>query len=176
MFCKFHKYTDSMTILLVPCACQHDRPTVHFETINLRCLRVSFWDHNSFWCRIDRWRVNWLLYMSNIFTNVTCDFVALFIKAKLYESNFTDLILIVETNNYMMTSSNGNIFRVTGHLCGEFTGPRWILHTQRPVTCSCDIYFDLRPNKQLSKQSLCWWFETLSPPLWRHRNENPPDQ
>ena len=23
-----------------------------------------------------------------------------------------------------MTSSNGNIFRVTGHLCGEFTGPR----------------------------------------------------
>ena len=26
----------------------------------------------------------------------------------------------------MMTSSNGNIFRVTSHLCGEFTGPRWI--------------------------------------------------
>ena len=27
---------------------------------------------------------------------------------------------------YMMTSSNGNIFRVTGPLCGEFTGHRWI--------------------------------------------------
>ena len=26
----------------------------------------------------------------------------------------------------MMTLSNGNIFRVTGHLCGEFTGDRWI--------------------------------------------------
>ena len=25
-----------------------------------------------------------------------------------------------------MTSSNGSIFCVTGHLCGEFTGPRWI--------------------------------------------------
>ena len=25
----------------------------------------------------------------------------------------------------MMTSSNVNIFRVTGHLCGEFTGPQW---------------------------------------------------
>ena len=24
---------------------------------------------------------------------------------------------------YMMTSSNGNILRVTGHLCREFTGP-----------------------------------------------------
>ena len=30
----------------------------------------------------------------------------------------------------MMMSSNGNIFRVTGHFCGEFTGPRWIPHTK----------------------------------------------
>ena len=30
----------------------------------------------------------------------------------------------------MMTSSNGNIFRVTGHLCGEFTGYRWISRTK----------------------------------------------
>ena len=29
----------------------------------------------------------------------------------------------------MMTSSNGNMFRVIGHLCGEFTGPRWIPRT-----------------------------------------------
>ena len=31
---------------------------------------------------------------------------------------------------YMMTSSNGNIFRVTGHLCGEFPDPRWIPRTK----------------------------------------------
>ena len=31
---------------------------------------------------------------------------------------------------HMMTSSNGNIFRVTGHLRGEFTGHRWIPHTK----------------------------------------------
>ena len=43
--------------------------------------------------------------------------------------------------------------------------------TQRPVTRSFDGYFDLRPNKRLSKQSLGWWFETLSLPLWRHRND-----
>ena len=30
---------------------------------------------------------------------------------------------------YMMTSSNGIISRVTGHLCGEFTAHRWIAHT-----------------------------------------------
>ena len=29
-----------------------------------------------------------------------------------------------------MTSSNGNIFRVTGPLCGEITGHRWIPHSK----------------------------------------------
>ena len=31
---------------------------------------------------------------------------------------------------FMMTSSNGNIVRVTGPLCGEFTGHRWIPWTK----------------------------------------------
>ena len=70
----------------------------------------------------------------------------------------------------MLTSSNGNIFRVTGPLCGEFTGPGEF-PTQRPVTRSFDAYFDLRLNKRLSKQSWGWWFETLSRSLWRHRND-----
>ena len=43
---------------------------------------------------------------------------------------------------------------------------------QRPVTRSFDVFFDLRLNKRLSKQSRGWWYETLSRPLWRHRNEN----
>ena len=42
--------------------------------------------------------------------------------------------------------------------------------TQRPVTRSFDVHFDLRPNKRLSKHSWGWWFETASCPLWRHRN------
>ena len=45
-------------------------------------------------------------------------------------------------------------------------------HAQRPVTRSFDVFFDLRLNKRLSKQSWGWWFETLSRPLWRHRNGN----
>ena len=68
-----------------------------------------------------------------------------------------------------MTSSNGNIFRVTGHLYGEFTGLLWIPE-QRPVTRSFEVFFDLRMNKQLSKQSWGWWFETISCPLWRQCN------
>ena len=38
----------------------------------------------------------------------------------------------------------------------------------RPVTRSFDVFFDLRLNKRLSKQSWGWWFETLSRPSWRH--------
>ena len=42
-----------------------------------------------------------------------------------------------------MASPNGSIFRVT--VTGEFA-------TQRPVTGSFDVFFDLRLNKRLSKQ------------------------
>ena len=66
----------------------------------------------------------------------------------------------------MMTSSNGNFFRVTGLFAtgpGEFP-------TQRPVTRSFDVFFDLRLNKRLSKQPWGWWFETLPWSLWRHCN------
>ena len=72
---------------------------------------------------------------------------------------------------YMMASSNGNIFGVTGHLCGEFTGPGEF-PAQRPVTRSFDVFFVLHPNKRLSKQSWNWWFRMPSRPLWRHRNDN----
>ena len=41
---------------------------------------------------------------------------------------------------------------------------------QRPVTQSFYVFFDMRPNKRLSKQSRGWWFETISCSLWRHRN------
>ena len=63
--------------------------------------------------------------------------------------------------NPLMTSSNGNIFRVTGPLCGEFTGPGEF-PAQRPVTQSFGVYFDLRLDKRLSKQPWGWWLETPS--------------
>ena len=42
--------------------------------------------------------------------------------------------------------------------------------SQRPVTQSLNVLFDLCPNKRLSKQSWGWWFETTSRLLWRHCN------
>ena len=41
-------------------------------------------------------------------------------------------------------------------VAGEF-------HTQRPVVRSFNVFFDLRLNKWLSKQSWGWWLETPSP-------------
>ena len=38
----------------------------------------------------------------------------------------------------------------------------------RGIHRSFDGFFDLCLNKQLRKQSWGWWFETLSPPSWRH--------
>ena len=69
-----------------------------------------------------------------------------------------------------MTSSNENNFSVTGPLCGEFTGPGEF-PVQRPVTRSFGVFFDLRPNKRLSKQPWGWRFETSSWSLWSQCNE-----
>ena len=41
---------------------------------------------------------------------------------------------------------------------------------QRPMTRSFDVFFDMRLNKRLSKQSWGRWFETQSRPLWHHSN------
>ena len=71
----------------------------------------------------------------------------------------------------MMTSWNGNIFRATGHLCGEFIGPRWIPRTKASdAELWCFLWS--ASDKRLSKQS--WgglWFETPLRPLWHHRND-----
>ena len=44
--------------------------------------------------------------------------------------------------------------------------------TQRPLTRSFDVFFDLGLNDRLSQQSWGWWFETPSRRLWRHSNVN----
>ena len=47
------------------------------------------------------------------------------------------------------------------------------LLAQKPVTRSFDVFFDLRLNKQLSKQSRHQWFEMPLCSLWRYCNELP---
>ena len=44
--------------------------------------------------------------------------------------------------------------------------------SQWPMMRIFDVFFNLRLNKSLSKQSWGWWFETQSGSLWRHCNGN----
>ena len=73
------------------------RKCVHFDEISLTGCIESCQNDN---CRCSQW---WKFHQKSIFVSVIPD----------HWPN-------------MMTSSNGNIFRVTGPLCGEFTGHRWI--------------------------------------------------
>ena len=49
-----------------------------------------------------------------------------YLKGQNYNRSIKGLFIFL----IIMTSSSGNIFRVTGHLCGEFTGHRWIPRTK----------------------------------------------
>ena len=68
----------------------------------------------------------------------------------------------------IMTSSNRNIFRVTGPFWGATCG----FPSQRPVTQGFGVSFDLHLNKRLRKQWGRQWFETPSRSLWRQCKED----
>ena len=63
-----------------------------------------------------------------------------------------------------------NTFSALLALCAGYSPVTGKFPTQRPVTRSFGVFFDLRLNKRLSKQSWGWWFEMPSRPLWRHCN------
>ena len=65
----------------------------------------------------------------------------------------------METSSALLAICAGN-----SPVNGEFP-------SQRPVTRSLDVFFYLRLNKRLSKQSWGWWFETPSRSLWCHFND-----
>ena len=57
-------------------------------------------------------------------------------------------------------------------ICAGNSPVPWWIRAQRPVRRSFDVFFYPRLNKRLSRQLCAWWFETLSRPLLRHRNEH----
>ena len=92
-----------------------------------------------------------------------CELMEMWAHNDLRKESLTPLLL-----RYMMASSNGKIFSVTGPLCGELSPASGEFPSQRPVTGSFVVLFHLRPNKRLSKQSWGWWFETPLRSIWRH--------
>ena len=61
-------------------------------------------------------------------------------------------------------------------ICAGISSVTDDIPAQRPVTWSFDVFFELRPNKRLSKLWGGWWFEMPSRPLLRHCNNMPTTQ
>ena len=75
----------------------------------------------------------------------------------------------IDKHKLMTNWSHGNIFRVTGPLCGGIQrSPRNSPH--KVQWRGALIFFHLYLNKQLSKQSRHWWFEYPTCSLWRNCN------
>ena len=76
-----------------------------------------------------------------------------------------------EATHIMMTSSNGNIFHVTGTLCGEFTGHRWIPRTKASdAELWCFLWSATWINGWVNSREAGGWFEAPMRSLWRHCN------
>ena len=75
------------------------------------------------------------------------------------------LILLVPWWRHQMETFSALLALCEGNspVTGEFP-------SQRPVTRSLDVFFDLNLNKRLNKQSRRRWFEMSSRSLWWHRN------
>ena len=79
------------------------------------------------------WESARIPFMQTLLTQCPCAHMSpdpnAIVNVYIYDGTGIEGIWLISTG-CMMTSSNGNIFRVTGHLCGEFTGPRWIPRTK----------------------------------------------
>ena len=161
---RMHFYTQCPLIISLICKVAHHVLYSINHTIFISAASYLIIAHFASWC--------WLLWRQS--PSQYKDSISRY-RYFHYEDQTASPTYLYNGNFYtgMMTSSNGNIFRVTGPLCGEFTGPGEI-PSQRPVTRSFDVFFDLRLNKRLSKQPWGWWFETPSWSLWRHRNGKTP--
>ena len=131
--------------------------------LNQCCLSVKWTNFSD----INLSRNCKLSIQENAFENIIC-IILVILSRPLAVLN----LYVLDKWIIVMTSSNGNIFRVTDHLCGEFTVHRWIPRTK---ASDAELMFSLigALNKRLSKQSWGWWFETLSGTLWRHCNDSP---
>ena len=97
--------------------------------------KISQW---SLHCNLDdsRLQFQWNL---NCYGKVICEMNLGPFNAKVYVIYLILRYELVTTS--MMMSSNGNIFRITGHLWGEFNGHRWIPRIPRYFFCETAMVF-----------------------------------
>ena len=94
---------------------------------------------------------------------------------------FFDIFFDLHMNKRLSNRSWGWWFETLSHqfwrpcnvlaLCAGNSPVTGEFPVQMPVTRGFGVFFDLRMDKRLSKQSWGWWFETPSRSIWRHCND-----
>ena len=116
---KSYKTFHDMTSSWYDIICSHFQPN---NVLNLRRLQI-------------RWRpptpvVQRHTFLVRLAMNLSQGLRILAVFSLRHGTQHNPPAKVQSTTHSMMTSSNGNIVRVTGPLCGEFTGHRWITLTQ----------------------------------------------
>ena len=100
--------------------------------------------HKDQWCEDLMWHIkNHFTVMTNLFIMKLTAYVVQILQVVCNHTRHRTLRVrwssklmmamfyyVLTTLLFMMTSSNGNIFRVTGLLCEEFTDHRWVPRTK----------------------------------------------
>ena len=102
-----------------------------FHVLFCSCLCVMYWskvlsrEWRCSWSSVDRRCSNYIWVINNFI---------LLLRRILYQRYYGLVAAVSPVRLDMMTSSNGNIFHVTGPLLGESTGHWWI-----PLTKASDV-------------------------------------
>ena len=119
---------------------------------------------NQCWLFARRTPMNKLLWNLVIFTEEKCIW-----KCCLLNSGHFVPVLMSKCTSYTYHWFLDDVIK-RKHFPHYWPFMRGIHPSQRPVTWSFDVSFDLRLKKRLSKQSRRRLFETPSCSLWRHCN------
>ena len=124
----------------------------------------------SHWCRSVT--VTWEQFCSKCprYYSVWWVWKIYFLKLLSYFLGVNELNISWLDPEYSWWRHQMEIFSAMLFLCAGNSPVTGEFPTQRPVTRNFDVFFDLRLNKRLSKQSWGWWSETPSCSLWRQCN------
>ena len=127
------------------------------------CFTDACFTHRT----IDEAHLTWsvILKSTYIIISFICFFTFQILKFCLRAVQVSDAVVHFPWWSYQMETISALLALCAGNspVTGEF-------QTQRPVTRSFDVFFDLRLNKRLSIQSRYRWLKMPSRSLWRHCN------
>ena len=163
---------------------------IHWGRVTHICVRklIIICSENVVWSatshHLNQWWniINWILGNKLQWNPCRNLFISTQLTLNVFENTFWKMVAILSQPQYVKTRSSRvytslpwwrhqmETFSALLAICAGNSPVPGEFPSQRPVTQSFDVFFDLRPNKRLSKQWGGWWFETPSSPLWRHCN------